>query len=213
MIPPSAWTWSYVLKCDPSLSWILYVNERVKLNMLNYLLDKLKAVRSPNSMSHRGGESPPKMYITPSTRAPAWSIRGDGMGPVHCSSVHFRVEMLNDQVSLNSCRSPRPPNLQNIIMRGEGMGKRDTNMMIRSPVVTETWPDLGRGFSFPGAGSYDSQKGFDLTIGKSGQNGSGKRGANVQQFKSNAQISFINKRLSAVRPPKTKSLEPTKVMV
>jgi hypothetical protein len=37
------------------------------------------------------------------------------------------------------------------------------------------------------------------------------RGANVQQFKSNAQISL--KRLLVARPPKTKSLEPTKVMV
>jgi hypothetical protein len=104
--------------------------------MLNYLLNKLKAVRSPNPVS--SGASPPKTYITPSTRIAAWSVRGDGMDPVHCSSVHFRVEMLNDQVSLKSCWSPRPPNLQNIIMRGEGEGKRDTNMMIRSPVVTET---------------------------------------------------------------------------
>ena len=37
-------------------------------------------------------------------------------------------------------------------------------MMIRSPVVTETWPFLGRGFSFPSGGSYDSQEGFDLTV-------------------------------------------------
>ena len=178
--------------------------------MLNYLLDKFKAVRSPNQC-HPWVITPPKMYITPSTRTPACSARGDGMDPVHCSSVHFRVEMLNDQVSLKPCWPPKPPNLQDIIMRGEAEGKTDTNMMIRSPVVTETLPALGRGFSFPGAGSYDSQKGFDFTVEKSGQNSSGKQGTNVQQFKSNAQISF--KRLSVVRPPKTKSLEPTKVIV
>jgi hypothetical protein len=96
-------------------------------------------------------------------------------------------------------------------MREEGEGKRDTNMMIWSPAAIETWLALGRGFSSPGAGSYDSQKGFDFTVEKSGQNGSGKRGANVQHFKSNAQISF--KRLPADQPPKTKSLEPTNVMV
>jgi hypothetical protein len=49
-------------------------------------------------------------------------------------------------------------------MRGKGEGKRDTNMMIRLAVVTETGAALGRGFSFPGAGSYDSQKGFDFTV-------------------------------------------------
>jgi hypothetical protein len=60
------------------------------------------------------------------------------MDPVHCSSVHFRVEMLNDQVSFKS-RPLKPPNLQDIIMRGEGAeDKSDTNIMIRSPVVTET---------------------------------------------------------------------------
>jgi len=75
-------------------------------------------------------------------------------------------------------------------MKEEGEGMADTNMMIRSPVVTETWESLGGGFIFPGAGSYDSQKGFDFTVEKYGQNGPGKRGANVQQFKSNAQISF-----------------------
>jgi len=96
-------------------------------------------------------------------------------------------------------------------MRGEGEGKRDTNMVMRSPVVTETCLSLGRGFSFPGAGSYDSQKGFDFTVEKSGQNGSGKRGANVQQFKSNAQISL--KYLLGDLPPTTKSLEPINVMV
>jgi hypothetical protein len=96
-------------------------------------------------------------------------------------------------------------------MRGEGKGKRDTNKMIRSPVVTETRADLERGFSFPGAGSYDSQKGFDFTVEKSGQNGSVKRGGNVQEFKSNAQISL--KRLSPVRPPKMKSLDPTNARV
>jgi hypothetical protein len=58
--------------------------------------------------------------------------------PVHCSSVHIRVEMLNDQVSLKSRGPPRPPNLHIIIMREEGEGKRDTNMMIESPVVAET---------------------------------------------------------------------------
>jgi hypothetical protein len=92
------------------------------------------------------------------------------MDPVQCSSVHFRVEMLNDHVSLKTRRLslPPPPNLQSLIMRGEGEGtKKDTNMMIRSPVVTETWPALGRGFSFPGAGSYDSQKGCEFTVEKS----------------------------------------------
>ena len=39
-------------------------------------------------------------------------------------------------------------------------------------MATETPPDLGRGFSFPGVGSYDSQKGCDFTTGISGQNGS-----------------------------------------
>jgi hypothetical protein len=96
------------------------------------------------------------------------------------------------------------------MMRGEGERKRDTNMMIRSPVVTETWEYLGGGFTFPGAGSYDSQKGFDFTVEKYGQS-PGKRGANVQQFKSNAQISFKYPVLS--EPPKTKSLEPTNDMV
>ena len=42
-------------------------------------------------------------------------------------------------------------------------------------------------------------------------NGSGKRGENVQEFKSNAQISF--KHLLANLPPKTKTLEPINVMV
>jgi hypothetical protein len=116
----------------------LYVDERMKLNMLNYLLDKFKAVRSPNGVFPRGGANPPKTYITPSTRTAACFVRGDGMDPVHCSSIHFRVEVLNDQVSLKPCWPSNPPNLQNIIMREEGEGKRDTNMMIRSPVVTET---------------------------------------------------------------------------
>jgi hypothetical protein len=134
------------------------------------------------------------------------------MDPVHCSSVHFRVEMLNDQVSLKNLDGRQlPPNLQNIIMKEEGEGMADTNMMIRSPVVTETWESLGGGFTFPGAGSYDSQKGFDFTVEKYGQNGPGKRGANVQQSKSNAQISL--KLLPVFWPPKTKSLEPTNVMV
>jgi hypothetical protein len=43
--------------------------------------------------------------------------------------------------------------------------------MIRSSVVTETCEALGRGFSFPDVGSYDSQRGCDLTIEISGQNG------------------------------------------
>ena len=137
MTPPFAWTWSYVLKRGPLPSCIFYVNECMKSNMLNYLLDKFKAVRSPNLVL-KGWARPPKTYITPSTRTAACSARGDGMDPVHCISVHFRVEMLNDQVSLKLCWPPKPPKLQNIIMRGEGEGKRDTNMMIRSPVVTET---------------------------------------------------------------------------
>jgi hypothetical protein len=95
-------------------------------------------------------------------------------------------------------------------MKGEGEGKRYTHMMIRSPVVTKTCPALGAGFSFPSAGSYDSQEGFDFTVEKSGQIGSRKRGVNIQQFKSNAQISF--KDLLADLPPKTKSLEPTNAM-
>ena len=135
------------------------------------------------------------------------------MDPVHFTSVHSRVEMLNDQVSLKKClpSPPRPPNLQNIIIRGEGEGKKDTNMMIRSPVVTETWPDRGEGFLFPGVGSYNSQTGFDVTVDISGQKESGKLGGNVQRFKSNAQISLKN--LLAVRPPKTKSFASTNVTV
>jgi hypothetical protein len=104
--------------------------------MFNYLLNKFKAVRSPNLVLTV--EHPPKTYMTPSTRTAEWCARGDGMDPVHCSSVHFRVETLNDQVSLKKGWWPEPPNLQNILMRGEGEGKRDTNMMKRSPVVTET---------------------------------------------------------------------------
>jgi hypothetical protein len=84
----------------------------------NYLLDKLKAARSPSLVS--SGAHPPKTYITPSMRTAACPLRGDGMDPVHCSSVHFRVEMLNDQVSLKSCGLPRPPNLHIIIMTEEG---------------------------------------------------------------------------------------------
>ena len=57
-------------------------------------------------------------------------------------------------------------------MEGEGKNMADTNMMIRSAVVTETRMPLGRGFSFPGAGSYDSQKGNDFTVEKSGQHDS-----------------------------------------
>ena len=88
------------------------------------------------------------------------------MDPVHCSLLHFCVEMSNDQVSLKSCGPRQPPNLQNVMMKEEGEGKRDTHMMIRSPVVTETCPALGGGFSFPAAGSYGSQKGFDFTVKK-----------------------------------------------
>lgn len=47
MTEPFAWTWSYVLKCSPPLGWILYMNEHMKLNVLNYSLDKFKPVRSP----------------------------------------------------------------------------------------------------------------------------------------------------------------------
>jgi hypothetical protein len=78
------------------------MNERIKLIMLDYLLDKFKAVRSPNSVL--SGACPPRTYITPSTRTAACCVREDGMDPVHCSSVHFRVEILNDQVSFKLCR-------------------------------------------------------------------------------------------------------------
>ena len=44
--------------------------------------------------------------------------------------------------------------------------------MMRSPVVTETWHLLGRGFSFPGAGSYNSKRGCATVTGISGQNDS-----------------------------------------
>jgi hypothetical protein len=37
-------------------------------------------------------------------------------------------------------------------------------MMIRSPVVTKTWPVLGEGSSSPGVGSYESQTGFEFTV-------------------------------------------------
>ena len=114
----------------------IHLNERMRLNMSNHLLDKFKAVRSPRlvlSMTR-----PPKTYITSSTRTAACPIRGDGIDPVHCSSVHFRVEMSNDQVSLYQRENSPPPNLQDVIMRGEGEDERSTNTMIRSPVVTET---------------------------------------------------------------------------
>jgi hypothetical protein len=84
-------------------------------------------------------------------------------------------------------------------------------MMIRWPVVTETCPALGGGFSFPGGGSYDSQKGLEFTVEQYSQIDARKRGVNVQQSKSNAQISFKNL-FWADLPPKTKSLEPTNVM-
>ncbi len=139
----------------------IHFNECMRLNIPNHLLDKLRAVRSPRlflSMVY-----PPKTYIRSSTRTAACLARGDGMDPVHCSSLHFRVEMSSDQVSLYKCGSSPPPNLQDIIMRGEGKDERGTNTMIRSPVVTETWPHLGGGLLSPGAGSYDSQRGFDIT--------------------------------------------------
>ena len=60
------------------------------------------------------------------------------MHPVHRSSVHFPVETSNDQVSLYRFAVLAPPNLQSIITRGEGEGDRETNRMIRSPVVTKT---------------------------------------------------------------------------
>ena len=102
----------------------------------NHLLDKFKAVRSPRKVPSM--VLPPKTYITSSIRTVAQLARGDGIDPVHCISVHFCVEMLNDQVSLKSYWSPRPPNLQNIIMKEEGESMADTNIMIRLPVVTET---------------------------------------------------------------------------
>jgi hypothetical protein len=51
------------------------------------------------------------------------------------------------------------------------MGKGVTNMMIWSPWVTDAWPVLRGGFSLPGPGSYDSQKGFDFTADISSQYG------------------------------------------
>src|SRR6266404_4106897 len=63
-----------------------------------------------------------------------------------------------------------------------------------------------RGFPSPGAGSYNSQRGFDFTAGISSKNGSWKRGENVQRFRSSAQISL--KCPPPIPPPKTKRLEP-----
>jgi hypothetical protein len=135
---PCAWTWPYVLKHDPSLSWILDVNEPMKLKCPNHLLDKFKAISPPRGVALIGCSSqPPKTYITSPRRTAAWCVRGDGMDPVHCNSVHFRVEMSNDQMSLKSCVLPRPPNLRNVIMRVDGEGMWDTNMMIRPPEITE----------------------------------------------------------------------------
>ncbi len=114
----------------------IHLNECTRLNMPNHLLDKLRAVRSPRLVFL--SVYPPKTYITSSTRTPACPERGGGMVPVHCSSVHFRVEMSNDQVSLYQCGLSTPPNLQDIMMRGEGEDERGTNTMIRSPVATET---------------------------------------------------------------------------
>src|SRR6266403_1908224 len=114
----------------------VHLNERMRRNMPRHLLDKFKAVRSPRLVLSRA--CPPKTYITSSTRTAACCRRGGGMDPVHCSSVHFRVEMSNDQVSLYQRENSPPPNLQDVIMRGEGEDERGTNTMIRSPVVTET---------------------------------------------------------------------------
>ena len=41
------------------------------------------------------------------------------MDPVHCSRVHFHVEMSNDQVSLKNCSLFAPPNLQKLKTRVE----------------------------------------------------------------------------------------------
>src|SRR6266404_2537295 len=114
----------------------IHLNERMRLNMPNYLLDKFKALRSPRMVSSTA--FPPKTYITLLMTTAACPVRGDGIDPVHCSSVHFRVEMSNDQVSLYQCGLSTPPNLQDIMMRGEGEDERGTNTMIRSPVATET---------------------------------------------------------------------------
>jgi hypothetical protein len=95
----------------------LDVNELMKLNFPIHLLDKFKAIRSPKMAPFC--DCPPKTYITSPRTTAAWRLRGDGMDPVHCNSVHFRVEMSNDQVSLKVCVPPRPPNLRSIIMRKE----------------------------------------------------------------------------------------------
>src|SRR6266403_4378428 len=163
----------------------IHLNERMRLNTPNHLLDKLRAVRSPRlvpSMAY-----PPKTYITSSTRTAACPARGDGMDPVHCSSVHFRVEMSNDHVSLYQCWSSLPPNLQ----KHCNEGREDvicTNIMIRSSVVTDTCPYLATGFSSPGAGSYNSQNGRDFTAEPSDQNGSEQQSEIVREFRSNAHI-------------------------
>ena len=47
---------------------------------------------------------------------------------------------------------------------------RGTDIMMRSSVVTDTWLALERGFSFPGVGSYASQKGCDFTAEPSDEN-------------------------------------------
>src|SRR6266436_1850597 len=102
----------------------------MRLKLPNHLLDRLRAIRSPKLVPSTA--RPPKTYMRSSTRTAPWPARGDGMDPVHCNSVHFRVEMSNDQVSLYQCGYSPPPNLQDIIMRGEGEGERGTNTMIRS---------------------------------------------------------------------------------
>jgi hypothetical protein len=94
-----------------SIAELIIVCERAHEDQQpNHLLVKFKAVRSPRKVPSR--VDPPKTYITSSMRTAADFARGDGMDPVQCSSVHFRVEMSNDQVSLKS-RGPRqPPNLK-----------------------------------------------------------------------------------------------------
>ncbi len=43
---------------------------------------------------------------------------------IQLSSVHFCVKMSNDHVSLYQCGGSTPPNLQDIIMAGEGEDER-----------------------------------------------------------------------------------------
>ena len=83
--------------------------------------------------------------------------------------------------------------------------------MMQSSVVTETWPLLGRGFWFPRMGSNDSQRGGEFATGISHQNSPEQMWVNIREFKSSAHISL--KSFLPIEPPKTKSLEPTKVVV